>query len=304
MDIKFNPEVREAIEANTPVVALESTVIAHGLPYPQNLETARALEKVIREQGAVPATIAVFDGTFTVGLSEDQLELLATDPAVRKISRRDLPIAVGKKLTCATTVSTTSFIAHRAGIKVFSTGGIGGVHRGMESDVSADLPELARTPVAVVCSGPKIVLDLDATREWLETNGITVLGWKCDEMPAFYSVNSGLPVDERIDTAEAAAGIIAARDKLGLSSAVLVTVPVPIENEIPRNELESILGEALTHATQGGIKGKEITPFLLSRMSQQSSGRTLAANIALLRSNARVAADIAVELNRLTNKGN
>ena len=216
MNLKFSEEIADALENKKPVVALESTVIAHGLPYPQNIETARNLEKQVRDGGAIPATIAVFDGEFCVGLNDAQIEQLATDKNIRKISRRDLPVAIAKKLNCATTVATTAFIAHRAGIKVFATGGIGGVHRGFSADISADLPELAQTPMTIVCSGAKIVLDLPATREWLETNGITVLGWQCDELPAFYSKKSGLEVDEKIETAEEAVEIIKARDDLKL----------------------------------------------------------------------------------------
>lgn len=296
MELTFNNEVREALANGKPVVALESTVIAHGLPYPRNLKTALKLEQVVRENGAVPATIAVFDGQFCVGLSEEQIEFLATEKDIRKISRRDLPIAAAKRLNCATTVATTSFIAHAAGIKVFATGGIGGVHRGYDRDVSADLPELAQTPIVVVCSGAKIVLDLPATREWLETNGITVLGWECDEMPAFYSRKSGLPIDEKVNNAREVAGIANSRDALGLKNAVLVTVPVPSEFEIAPDELESILAESLQLADKNSIAGKEITPFLLSEMSKRSGGRTLAANIALLENNARVAAMIAAAL--------
>ena len=298
MKINFSEELASALSDGNPVVALESTVIAHGLPYPQNLETAFKLETIIREDGAVPATIAVFDGEFFVGLNRDQIERLATGKNIRKISRRDLSIAVANKLTCATTVATTAFIAHRSGIRVFSTGGIGGVHRGFSADVSADLPELAETPITVVCSGAKIVLDLPATREWLETHGITVLGWQCDEMPAFYSRSSGLAVDERVETAKDVAAIAAARDELGLKNAVLVTVPVRGEFEIDRAELEAILADALKLADEKGISGKEITPFLLTQMSERSEGRTLAANIALLESNARVAAEIAKSITR------
>lgn len=269
--IKFSEEVRDALSEKKPVVALESTVIAHGLPFPQNIETAQSLEKQVRERGAIPATIAVFDGEFCVGLNEKQIERLATEKNIRKISRRDLPIAVGKKLNCATTVATTAFIAHRAGIRVFSTGGIGGVHRGFDWDVSADLPELARTPITVVCSGAKIVLDLPATREWLETHGITVLGWQCDELPAFYSRKSGLPIDERIETAEEAAEIIRARDDLKLENAILVTIPVAKEYEIESEELEKILAESLKLADEKGVVGKETTPFLLAQMSERLS---------------------------------
>ena len=250
-------------------------------------------EAAVRDGGAVPATIAVFGGEFCVGLNAEQIERLATEKNIRKISRRDLAVAVGKKLDCATTVATTAFIAHRAGIKIFSTGGIGGVHRGFEADVSADLPELAQTPITVVCSGAKIVLDLPRSREWLETNGITVLGWQCDEMPAFYSHSSGLEVDERVENGSEAAAIIRARDELGLKSSVLVTVPVPSEFEIGRDELELLLADALSLADKQKISGKAITPFLLSQMSERSGGRTLAANIALLENNARVAAEIA-----------
>jgi pseudouridine-5'-phosphate glycosidase len=292
----FNDEVAGALAKEKPVVALESTVIAHGLPYPKNLETAQNLEKIIRENGATPATIAVFDGEFYVGLNESQIERLATEKNIRKISRRDLPVALAKKLNCATTVATTSFIAHRAGIKVFATGGIGGVHRGFAADVSADLPELAQTPIVVVCSGAKIVLDLPATREWLETNGITILGWQTDELPAFYSRKSGLAVDEKIETAEEVALIARARDELKMQGAILLTVPVPPEFEIESGELENILRESLELAEKQSVSGKEITPFLLSQMSERSAGKTLEANIALLENNARVAAQIATKI--------
>ncbi len=294
MNINFSAEVSDAIRDGNPIVALESTVISHGLPYPQNLKTAASLESIVRKGGAVPATIAVLDGEFHVGLSDVQIEKLATDKDIRKISRRDLPIAVAKKLNCATTVATTLFVAHRAGIKVFATGGIGGVHRGFSADISADLPELARTPMTVVCAGAKIVLDLPRTREWLETSGITVLGWRCDEFPAFYARSSGLDVDERVETAAEVASIAAQRDAMDLGSSILVTAPVPEEFEIDRSELESILAESLKLATESGIAGKKITPFLLSQMSRRSGGRTLAANIALLENNARIAAEISV----------
>ena len=294
MKLNLSEEVAFAIRDGHAIVALESTVIAHGLPFPQNIETALKLESVIRENGAVPATIAVFGGEFCVGLNREQIERLATDKHIRKISRRDLAIAVAQKLDCATTVATTAFITHATGIKVFATGGIGGVHRGFSADISADLPELEQTPITVVCSGAKIVLDLPATREWLETHGITVLGWQCGEMPAFYSRSSGLEVDERVETALDVAAIANARDALGLKSSILVTVPIPAEFEISRDELELILADALKLAETNGIRGKEITPFLLAQMSERSGGRTLAANIALLENNARTAAAIAV----------
>ena len=291
--LKFSEEVAEAIKNKKPIVALESTVIAHGLPFPHNLETAFKLENTVRENGAVPATIAVFNGEFCVGLNDSQIERLADDKSIRKISRRDLPIAVAQKLNCATTVATTIFIAYRAGIKVFATGGIGGVHRGNLPDISADLPELAQTPMIVVCAGAKIVLDLPATREWLETNGVCILGYQCTELPAFYSRTSGLGVDERIETAAEAAKIAKARDELKMPNAILVTAPVPTEFEIGREFLENILNSALNEADSKNIRGKDVTPFLLSKMSEASNGKTLRANIVLLENNAKIAAQIA-----------
>ncbi len=293
MKITFNEEVAGAQHFDTPIVALESTVIAHGLPYPQNIETAYKLERIVREAGAVPATIAVFDGSPTVGLNEQQYELLATSRDIRKLSVRDLPIAVAGKLNGATTVSTTAMIAHQAGIRTFATGGIGGIHRGGTGDISADLPVLERTPIVVVCSGAKLILDLPATREWLETWGITVLGWKTDSFPAFYSRSSGLTIDQRVEIAQDVSRIVDGRDEVGLNSAVLVTVPVPDTAEMAAEEIERLLAEALRSAAEHGIKGKDVTPFLLSELTSRSEGRTLKANIALLENNARVAAEIA-----------
>ena len=298
MKINFNDEVSVAAHFEKPIVALESTVIAHGLPYPKNSETAKRMEGLIREGGATPATTAIFGGEIFAGLTDEQLQALATSEGVRKTSRRDLAIAVARKLTCATTVATTAFIAHRAGIRVFATGGIGGVHRGDGPDISADLPELAATPIIVVCSGAKFVLDLPATREWLETHGIPVLGWRCDEMPGFFTRSSGLAVDERVETAAEVARIAAARDALTLPSAVLVVVPVPPEFELGSDEAEALLADALAKAERASVAGKHVTPFLLSRLVEASQGRTLAANIALLENNARVAAEIAVAVAR------
>jgi len=297
MKLNFNDEVSGALHFERPIVALESTVIAHGLPYPKNIETARRMEQAVRDSGAVPATVGVFGGEIYAGLNDGQLELLAKSKDIHKLSRRDMPVAVAKKLNAATTVATTSFIAHAAGIKVFATGGIGGVHRGSGNDVSADLPELAQTPIIVVCSGAKIVLDLPATREWLETYGVTVLGWQCDELPAFYSRGSGLKIDQRVETPGEVAAIAAARNDLGMSSAVIVAVPVPAAAEVPSAEVEKLLAESLKAANQQGIKGSEVTPFLLSRLSERSNGKTLDANIALLENNARVAAEISCALN-------
>ncbi len=296
MKTRFSKDVGEALRQKKPVVALESTVIAHGLPFPQNLETALRMEDAVRTEGAVPATIAVLKGEICIGLDETEIRHLATAEKIHKVSKRDLPIAVAEKLDCATTVAATSFLAYAAGIRVFATGGIGGVHRGYDRDISADLPILAQTPIAVVCSGAKIVLDLPATREWLETFGIPVLGWQCDEMPAFYSRKSGLPVDWRIEEASAAVAVIAARDELALSSSVLITTPVPEQFEIERERLDQMLSEALQLADERHIAGKEITPFLLSQMSIASNGETVAANIALLINNAGIAAKIARSL--------
>jgi pseudouridine-5'-phosphate glycosidase len=286
-------EVESALRSNAGVVALESTVIAHGLPRPQNLATAQTLEQIVRDAGSLPATIAILDGQLTVGLNRDELRLIAETDDIEKISIRDLPIAVAQKWNGATTVASTSWIAHRAGIKVFATGGIGGVHRGTLNDVSADLPALAATPIIVVCSGGKIVLDLPATREWLETYGITVVGYQCDEMPAFYSRTSGLPVDVRVDSRDEVVEIFEAQQALGIERALLVTVPVPKEFEVPASDLDRTLQEALAEAERQQITGRELTPFLLSSMSEKSEGTTLKANIALLENNVRVAAQIA-----------
>jgi pseudouridylate synthase len=294
--VQLSPEVSTGLDANRAVVALESTVIAHGLPRPKNLETAIKLESIVRQGGAIPATIAILDGQITAGLNADQVRFIAVNDDIKKVSIRDLPIAVAHKWNGATTVATTSWIAHRAGISVFATGGIGGVHRGSLPDVSGDLPALATTPIIVVCSGAKIVLDLPATREWLETHGITVVGYQCDEMPAFYSRQSGLPIDVRVDSAEEVVRIFVAQRGLGLSNALLVTVPVPVDSEIPSAQLEQTLNAALSEAEQQRVSGRELTPFLLSRMSQLSGGSTLASNIALLENNTRVAAAIAVAL--------
>jgi len=292
----YSAAVREAIDAHKPVVALESTVIAHGLPHPQNLDTARRLEQIVTEGRAIAATIAILRGVLSIGLNPDQVKHIAQSREIKKISTRDLPIAVAQGWDGATTVATTCWIAQRAGIQVFATGGIGGVHRGSLPDVSADLPELERTPIIVVCAGAKTVLDLPATREWLETHGVTVLGYQCDELPAFYSRKSGLPVDARVESADQVAQIYKAQRALGIESALLVTVPVPAEAEVPAAVLENTLDESLAAAVKEGIGGRELTPFLLSRMARQSEGATLKANIALLENNVRVATAIASTL--------
>jgi pseudouridine-5'-phosphate glycosidase len=292
-NLDLSPEVAAALNEGRPVVALESTVIAHGLPRPLNLEVAHRLEEIVRAEGATPATIAILDGKFCVGLSAAQLEHIANSGNVKKISCRDLPIAVARGWDGATTVASTIWIASRARLGVFATGGIGGVHRGDLPDISADLPELARTRLVVVCSGAKIVLDLPATREWLETYGVTVAGYGCDELPAFYTRKSGLPVDVRVDTPQEASAIARAQIELGKDGALLVCVPVPAASEVPPDVLQETLEAALAEAGREGINGRELTPFLLARMSERSGGATLRANIALLENNARIAAQIA-----------
>jgi pseudouridine-5'-phosphate glycosidase len=293
----LSSEVASALAANRPIVALESTVIAHGLPRPENLKTAFRLEQIVKEAGAIPATIAILQGRLCVGLNEEQIRFIAGENEIKKISIRDLPISIARSWSGATTVASTSWIARRAGIKVFATGGIGGVHRGGSGvsgpDVSADLPALASTSIVVVCSGAKIVLDLAATREWLETYGITVVGYQCDEMPAFYSRRSGLPVDVRVESSREVTKLFLAQQSLGFEHALLVTVPVPNEFELPAAELKTALDAALAEAKRENVAGRELTPFLLSCMAQASQGATLKANIALLENNARIAAEIA-----------
>jgi pseudouridine-5'-phosphate glycosidase len=296
MMFKLGSEVAAALAKNQPVVALESTVIAHGLPRPQNLELGLELERIVRAAGATPATIAVVKGVPHIGLNSENLEFLAHSENFAKISRRDLPFVLANKSNGATTVATAAFFAHRAGIKILATGGIGGVHRGALPDISADLPELAQTPTTVVCAGAKAILDLTATREWLETWGVCVVGWQTDDFPAFYSRRSKSKVDVRVENAAAAAQIIKARDRLNLPNAVLLAVPVPPEAEILPEKIENYLAAALREARDTEIFGKNLTPFLLRRLAELSDGATLRANIALLKQNARVAAEIAQAL--------
>ena len=294
--LKLGAEVEAALHEGRALVALESTVISHGLPRPLNFETARRLELLVRERGATPATVAILGGRLCVGLDAAQLARLAESDDVHKVSRRDLAVAVARGWDGATTVATTLWVAARAGLRVFATGGIGGVHRGSLPDVSADLPELARTSLTVVCSGAKSVLDLPATREWLETHGVTVVGYGCDELPAFYERRSGLPVDARADSPAEVADLARARDALGLEGALLVAVPVPADAEVEAELMRESLSDALSEATLRGVAGRELTPFLLAHMSRRSGGATLRANVALLENNARVAADIAHSL--------
>ena len=274
-------------------VALESTVISHGLPYPQNLMLAQEMEKIVRELGAAARTVAIIGGELRAGLSEAELLHLATAKNVRKVSRRDLPIVAARKLDGATTVATTMWIASRFGIQVFATGGIGGVHRGAGGDISADLQELAQTPVIVVCAGAKAILDLPATLEYLETYGVPVVGYATDEFPAFYSRTSGLSVDVRCDTPQEVAELWRAKQALGLPGGILVTVPIPAESEIPAAEIEPAIVQAVAEAAERGLRSAEVTPFLLGRIAELTGTRSLEANLALLKNNAAVAAQIA-----------
>ena len=278
------------------MVALESTLITHGLPRPKNLEVARAMEATVRESNAVPASIAILGGQITVGLTEDQLAYLAEAENVRKCSRRDLPIALARGEDGATTVAGTMMVAQMAGIRVFATGGIGGVHRGHPFDVSADLTELGRTPVTVVCAGAKAILDLPLTLEVLETQGVPVIGYGVDEFPAFYTRSSGLPIDIRCDTPEEVAAIVRARNALGLAGGTLVTAPIPEGDELPADEAEAAVTRALTEAEAQGIQGRAVTPFLLARVSELTGEASLQANVTLLMNNARVASAIALAL--------
>ncbi|MCB8942454.1 MAG: pseudouridine-5'-phosphate glycosidase [Ardenticatenaceae bacterium] len=291
----FHPEVQEALVANRPVVALESTVITHGLPYPENVATARQMETAVR-QHATPATIAIIQGQIHIGLTADQLEYLGTRSDVRKCSRRDIAIASANGEDGATTVAGTMILAHLAGIQVFATGGIGGVHRGHPFDVSADLQELGRTPVAVVSSGAKSILDLPATREVLETNGVPVIGYGTAEMPAFFSRSSGLAVDVTVDTPEQAAAIILAHHRLQLQSGLLFTVPVPEADAFDEDLAEAAIAQATREADEQGIHGPASTPWLLRRVVDLTDGGSLRANVALLQNNGRTAAQIAAAL--------
>jgi pseudouridine-5'-phosphate glycosidase len=292
----IHKEVAAALAEGTPVVALESTVISHGLPRPHNLETARGMEAAIRAGGALPATIAVFGGKLVVGTSAGELAFLAESKDVAKVSRADLAAVVASGRAGATTVATTALIAARAGIRVFATGGIGGVHRGVEEtlDISADLTELARTPIAVVCAGAKAILDLPRTLEMLETLGVPVVGYGTNQLPAFYARESGLTLQSRVDSPDEAARLMATQWGLGLSAGIVFGNPVPEGSATPREELEGLIAKALVAAAAEKIQGKRVTPYLLEALSKGSGGRTLAANVALLLNNARVAAGIAV----------
>ena len=298
LPLAYAPEVADARAEGRPIVALESTIITHGMPFPQNLETARLVEATVRDAGATPATIAVMGGQLHIGLSNDMLAALAETKDAMKLSRADLAACLASGRTGATTVAATMIAAHLAGIDVFATGGIGGVHRGAENsfDISADLHELARTPVTVVAAGAKAILDLDKTLEVLETLGVPVIGFGQDELPAFWSRNSGLAAPLRMDTAAEIAAAHRMRVRLGLDGGQLVANPIPADNEIPREEITPAIEAALAEADRQGIAAKEVTPFLLQRIFELTKGRSLEANIALVRNNARLGAAIAAAI--------
>ena len=296
LDIK--PDVKQALAEGRPVVALESTIISHGMPYPQNVETALAVEKIIKENGAEPATVAIIGGRIKAGLSENEIDHLGkTGTKIPKVSRRDLPVILARKMDGATTVATTMIGAHLAGIRVFATGGVGGVHRGAEKtmDISADLEELAKTPVMVVCAGAKAILDLGLTLEYLETKGVPVIGYQTEELPAFYSRHSGFGVDCRLDTPQEIADVFRAQLALG-GGGMLVTNPIPEEYAMDGTLIDKAIGQALDECSTRGIHGKETTPFLLARVAELTGGDSLASNIQLVFNNARLAAQIAAAL--------
>ena len=297
--LDISPEVKKALDEGRPVVALESTIISHGMPYPRNVETALLVEQTIRDCGATPATIAVIGGRLKAGLSRDEIEYLGkTGRGVAKASRRDLPALVARGADGATTVTTTMIIAHMAGIKIFATGGIGGVHRGAEvtMDISADLEELAQTPVMVVCAGAKSILDLGLTLEYLETHGVPVIGYGTDELPAFYTRKSGFGVDYRVDSPAELAAMFRAQRDLGYKGGMLVTNPIPEEYSMDKAVIDKAIDEALAQAKVQGIHGKETTPFLLAKVVELTGGDSLDSNIQLVLNNARVAARTACEL--------
>jgi pseudouridine-5'-phosphate glycosidase len=300
--IALREEVAAALADGAAVVALESTIVTHGMPWPQNAETAAAVEATVRAAGATPATIAVLDGVVRVGLAEDELARLASASDVRKASRRDLGALVAQRASAGTTVAATMFVAAAARIPIFATGGIGGVHRGAARtfDISADLTELGRTPVAVVCAGCKSILDIPKTLEFLETQGVPVLGYRSDEFPAFFARTSGFPLDHRLETPRALADTIAAERRLGVNSGILIANPIPETDALPAAEIDAIVAEAVREAEATGVAGKALTPFLLRRVNEATGGRSLSANIALVENNARLAAEIAVDLARLS----
>ena len=294
--LDIHPDVENALKNNLPIVALESTIISHGMPYPKNIETALMVEETVRSNNAVPATIAIIKGRLKIGLTKEEIEFLATNDEIKKISRRDLAIAISQKLSGSTTVASTMIIANLAKIAVFATGGIGGVHRGAETslDISADLDELSRTNVCVVCAGVKSILDIGLTLEYLETKGVPVIGYKTSEMPAFYSTKSGFNVDYRIDAAADIADILKTKWDLSINGGVLVTNPIPVAAELELSVMNDAINQAIIEADNEKITGKKITPYLLSKVNEITKGKSLDANIKLIKNNADLAAKIAV----------
>ena len=298
--LDFHPDIENALKNNLPIVALESTIISHGMPYPKNIETALMVEETVRSNNAVPATIAIIKGRLKIGLTEKEIEFLATNDEIKKISRRDLAVAVSQQLSGSTTVASTMIIAKLANIAVFATGGIGGVHRGAETtlDISADLDELSRTNVCVVCAGVKSILDIGLTLEYLETKGVPVIGYKTSEMPAFYSTKSGFNVDYRIDAATDIAGILKTKWDLSIDGGVLVTNPIPVAFELESSVMNEAINLAIVEADNENITGKKITPYLLSKVNEITKGKSLDANIKLIKNNADLAAKIAVHFSK------
>lgn len=301
MLIKINPEVKHALENNIPVVALESTIISHGMPYPQNVQTALKVEQIIRDNGCVPATIGIIDGTPIVGMNADEIELFGKTKGICKVSRRDLPIIMAKKLWGATTVATTMILANAAGIEVFVTGGIGGVHKGAQQtfDISADLQELAQTNVTVVCAGAKAILDLPLTLEYLETLGVPVLGYKSENLAAFYSKDSGLKLDYKMEDEKEIAKAIYYKRQMKLDGGILISNPIPDEYSIDNEYINKFINKAIDDANKLNIKGKDTTPFLLKAIADATSNESLNANIALIYNNAKIGANIAKEYSKL-----
>lgn len=294
--LKIDPEIRDVLADGGPVVALESTLIAHGMPYPQNLETAQRLMSAIRSKGAVPALVAIDSGRILIGVTDSDLERIADGSSVAKVSKRDIPDALSSRVLAATTVASTMACAHLAGIRIFATGGIGGVHRGAEEtfDISADLDEFGRTPVAVVTTGAKAILDLPKTLEYLETRGVPIIGYTTDYFPAFFAVSSGLRLSARYDTPESVAAFLRMQDQLGFETGTVVANPIPKEHALPFEEMEAAIEKAVAEAERHGIMGKAVTPFLLQKLVNWTDGRSLSANIALAENNARLGAAIAV----------
>ncbi|HJF56706.1 pseudouridine-5'-phosphate glycosidase [Anaerotruncus colihominis] len=300
--LEISPEVQKALDEGRPVVALESTIISHGMPYPQNVETALNVEKIIRDNGAIPATTAIIGGKLRVGLSKDEIDYIGKKGLkVTKASRRDIPVLVARGEDGATTVAATMILANLAGVSVFATGGIGGVHRGAETtmDISADLEELASTPVMVICAGAKSILDLGLTLEYLETHGVSVLGYQTEELPAFFTRKSGFKVDYRMDTPKELAAAFKAKNDLGLRGGMVVANPIPEEYAMDADYISKSIAEAIDEANAKGIKGKDTTPFLLDKLEKITGGSSLKANIQLVYNNAKVATQIACELSRM-----